>query len=589
MNKKIFPYIRLAIGIALAYFISRRADYFFIFFEHTSDSELLMTFFVIAIICVFSFIVFYLTSGTAFPSFVVAIFFGLSAQPLFTPITQGNGALGALVGFGATLILFGGGLETPWINFKKLFWKIFSLSFPGLFITALLFSFAVAFIGKIYGVNIPVTVAVLLGAVLASTDPAAIIPILKQLRFANCDTKDIIVSESALTDVAGTLLTVVFLSILSAGTIFTGISSGYGELFSANSAIVLFKQLTFGVIFGIIGYGLLEVLTRFKKTHEKEFEADAAFFLFVPIIIFTVALSLGGSGYLAAFIAGLLFVLTEKLHDTEKFFNHTIEGFFKPVIFLLLGALVDIQSLITYAVVGIIASFVFMFIIRPISVFIALGPFSFFGKNRLGAKELLFISFVRETGAIPAVLLITIVNLGFPGLDGLVAIGMWVILATLIIEPPLTPLIARFLNVAEQIADEKELKINGGNDPFVILGSRGHSFIKRLPFVTEWAEKHNIKKVVVLHCLEDKYTSELAQTIGAQAEKEFTKINKERESQKKSQIHFSYISRTGFLQNNIDELSREQKNITAIFVGRKVLDYRLEDIKQLAVPLFFID
>ena len=455
--------------------------------------------------------------------------------------------------------------------------------------TAVLMSLAVAWIGQLLGVHVPVVVAVLLGAVLASTDPAAIIPVLKQLRFTNRDTKDIIVSESAVTDVTGTLLTVVFLSLLTAGAVFPTVLDGYGALFTSATGAVLLKQIGYGVVLGVIGYAFLEALTRFKRRHEREFEADAAYFLFVPVIIFTVALSLGGSGYLAAFIAGLLFVLSENLHETERFFNQTIDGFLKPTIFLLLGALVDVQSLVIYAGVGIAAAAVFMFVVRPLSVFVALGPFSFTGKNRLGWRELLFISIVRETGAIPAVLLVTIVSLNLPGIDGLVPIGMWVILATLIVEPPLTPLVAKTLGIATRIGDEKSLQINGSNEPFVVLGSRGRSYIQRLPFVADWATRHGIKRVVLLHCLEDKYTPELTKEIGIEAEGEFAKLNRERELHGKAQPKFYYVSRTGFLQQNIDELSRQQGNVTAIFVGRKVLDYRLSEIKQLAVPMFFLD
>lgn len=588
-NEKVLPYVRLVLGLAAAYFVGLQADDLFAFFGYHAESAILKIFFVIALVCSLSFIIFYLSSGTALPSFVVAVFFGIAVKPLLMPAVRAHEVLGAMVGFGATLILFGGGLETPWSNFKKLMGKILALSFGGLLVTALLFSLLVGWLAARLGLTLSVPAAVLLGAVLASTDPAAIIPVLKQLRFANRDTKDIIISESAVTDVTGTLLTVVFLALIASGVIFPTVVDGYRALFTPETGVVLLKQIGFGVAFGVVGYAFLEALTRFKQRHEREFEADAAYFLFVPVIIFTIALSLGGSGYLAAFIAGLLFVLTENLHETERFFNHTVDGFLKPMIFLLLGALVDGNALVQYAGVGLIAAFAFMFLMRPIAVFFALGPFTLVGKNRLGWRELLFISWVRETGAIPAVLLVTIVSLQLPGMAGLLPIGMWVILATLIVGPPLTPLVARWLKIATPIADDRSLQINGSSGPFIVLGSRGRSYVERLPRVVDWASRHGIKRVVLLHCLEDKYTPVLAQEIGIEAEAEFAKVNRSRELRGQPLIKFSYVSRTGFLQQNIDELSREQDNCTAIFVGRKVLDYRLSEIKQLSVPLFFVE
>ena len=59
------------------------------------------------------------------------------------------------------------------------------------------------------------------------------------------------------------------------------------------------------------------------------------------------------------------------------------------------------------------------------------------------------MSFIRETGAIPAVLILVAVGSGVTGSEYIFAIGMWVILLTLIIEPPLTPWLARRLGVAK--------------------------------------------------------------------------------------------------------------------------------------------
>lgn len=587
--KKYIPYLQLAGMLGITLILNYFAHDILHLLDHGSEAALLTAFFSFSILAVLSFVVFHSSQETVLPPFVVAIFFGLSAQSLLEPIIHNKIVLGDIVAFGATLILFSGGLETPFVNFKKLFWKIASLSFPGLILTAFLFSFVVMGLAQVFSTPIALSVAALLGAVLASTDPAAIIPILKSLRFKNRDTKDIIVSESALTDVTGTLLTVAFLGLLTAGATFGSIGEWYRALGTGSSMFILAKQIGFGVLFGGLGFGLLYGLSKLKEKHKVEYEADAAFFLFVPIVIFTFAVAFGGSGYLAAFVAGLLYMLTKHLHDTERFFNHVIEGFLKPIIFLLLGALVDVQSLISYAGIGILCALIFMFVLRPLSVFISLVPFLKFGANKLSIREILFISFVRETGAIPAVLLVTIVSLGLPGMEALVPIGMWVILLTLIIEPPLTPWVASKLQVATPITDEKKLDLDQGDMPFVVLGSRGKSFKDRLGFVVNWADKHRISRVVILHCLEDNYTPELAEEIKKEAEELFEKINTARRAEGKIDIEFEHISRTGFLQNNIDQLAHERSEVTAIFVGRKVLDYRLKEIQHLQVPLFFID
>ena len=372
--KKYSGYLLTAAIVAILLILGQFAEDIFTLFEHhPAETSLLSTFFIVSMLFVLSTTVFYLSETTKLPPFIFGIIIGISAHPFLQPILEQKTALSVIVGLGATLILFGGGLETEFRNFRRLFWKIMLLGFPGLLVTALLFSLSTFALGNGLGQPISITVAVLLGAILASTDPAAIIPILRRLRFKNNDVKDIIVSESAVTDVSGTLVTVVILALIVAGVSHPSILSWYGALFSKASAVNVGTQILFGVGFGILGYIFLELLQRFKRRHGREFEADSAFFLFIPIVIFTFALSFGGSGYLAAFIAGLLFSLKEHLHETERFFNHIIDGFFKPTIFILLGALVNPQELMEYFWLGLLAAFVFMFVIRPLTIWLMLG------------------------------------------------------------------------------------------------------------------------------------------------------------------------------------------------------------------------
>lgn len=589
MKGKSINYGISAFSFIAVYLLSYQSSSILHAIESNQEHELLISFFLISVVLVISSIVAHIARLTKLPSFVIAIFFGMAIKPLIAPIVDNKESLSVIVGLGATLILFSGGLETPFASFKKLIGKIASLSFVGLFITACATSLVLFGLSIFLGTGTSIVAAVLLGAVLASTDPAAIIPILKRLRFQNRSVKDIIVSESAVTDVTGTLVTVVFLTLIASGVTYTNIFSWYGAIASGASLLILFKQLFLGVILGLVGYGLLEALLHFKKKSNHTHEADIPFFLFVPIIIFVTAHIFGGSGYLAAFIAGLLFHLTDHLKETEHFFNSLVEGFFKPTIFILLGALVDVKTLIAYAPIGIIAALCFMFLIRPFSVFISLIGFRFWGKEKMSWNDLLFISFVRETGAIPAVLLVTIASLGLPQTDGLIEIGMWIILCTLIIAPPLTPKVASLLRVATPIEDDK-------NDPIlplppaIMLVSRGHGFIKRLGIVSDFAVKHKISKIVLLLCLEEKYTEALEQEIEHTAHIEFDKINQQLLQHHKRKIEFIFISRKGLLQDNINSISdNSAHSITMLFAGRKILDFYLDEIKQLSIPIRFID
>jgi cell volume regulation protein A len=247
--------------------------------------------------------------------------------------------------------------------------------------------------------------------------------------------------------VVGTLLTSAFLK-LPLATI--GVAAAYASLASAATWRFLGAQIGYGLLCGLAGFGLLWLLSRMKRQHRATFGADQVYFIATPILAFVAATALGGSGFLAAFLAGLAFHAEEHLKEIEDFFLQVVDGVAKPVVFVLVGALVDLRSLIHYAAVGIPVALLFMLVLRPAMVFLVLGAYGFVrGPRGLTLRELVFVSSVRETGAIPAVLLVTaIARVSLP-LPGLVEIGMWVILLTLLIAPPLTPLVARKLGVVD--------------------------------------------------------------------------------------------------------------------------------------------
>lgn len=419
--------------------------------EHSSYNHLLEFLLPFVVFTFASFASTYLAERRPLPSFVVAVFIGQACKPLLEGIVANGIVLEGIVTLLATLILFQGGLETPLQNFRRLFPKIFMLAFPGVLITALGLAWAAYQIG---GATLSFTTVVLLGAILASTDPAAVIPLFKTLRFRNTDSKDIAVSESAVNDVVGALLFFTFLGAVEASGNFTGIGQGFATLFSADSGTFLLKQLAIGTIVGVAGWGLLQLYSVAQARKELSKGARGVALLTVPIGSFFVAAAFGGSGYLAAFVAGLLFhVSHERETDVEHYGENFIDGFAKPIIFVLLGAMVNLADLQTYAVHGILIALVFIFLLRPLMAHLMLSPFVLFGKNRMTWNQVRFLSWIRETGAIPAVLLVTVVSKNIPGLEAVLPIGMWAILATLILQPALTPWVAKKLGIADPVSE----------------------------------------------------------------------------------------------------------------------------------------
>lgn len=554
------------------------------FFEGSEHLEMVPIFLDIVIVFALGFVAYELSKPTIIPSFVIAIFFGFVSQNVLTLITQNGAVLSILTTIGAALILFGGGLETPFNRFKTLIGPISSIAFLGTVFTAFLFSIALSGVSQFLDMAMPIAAIILLGVALASTDPAAIIPSFKSLLFHQPRVKHVAVSESALNDVVGALITGVFLLLFIGDFNPSSILDAYKYLLTLDNLLEILKVIVIGAGAGVVGYFILHLWSKWKERVESEGEADAALFLAVPLFTFTAATAFGGNGFLAVFVAGLLFQLRDHVKHVEHFFNHTIEGFMKPLIFMLLGTLVNFQNLQEFALPGIVMGLLFMFVLRPIVVFLTLFPFMR-GKHKFTFKELTFLSFVRETGVIPAVLLVSIKVAGIPGSDAVLAIGMWVILLTLIIQPPLTPYVAKALGLAQDLPPFPKQKQMGS---LAVLCSRSYTFLQRLDHVVDWAQKHHVENVLLLHCPEDKYSEKFLKEVQEVAEVRFKSINDRLSEGNQEELNFRFLGRPGTLEENIQSLAAEG-NVAIIFVGSKMLDYRMDIVKKLEVPFVFVE
>ncbi len=164
-------------------------------------------------------------------------------------------------------------------------------------------------------------------------------------------------------------------------------------------------------------------------------------------------------------------------------------------------------------------------------------------------------------------------------------IGMWIILLTLMIQPPLTPYVAKKLGVAEDLPPFPKQKQKG---PTAVLCSRSYTFLQRLDPVVDWAQKHHVENILLLHCPEDKYSEKFLKEVQEVAEVRFKSINDHLSSENKKEFNFKFLGRPGALEENIASLVAEG-DVAIIFVGSKMLDYRLGQVKQLQVPFIFMD
>lgn len=394
---------------------------------------------------------------TIIPSFVWAIFAGMALQPFLGFFTEDLEGLKVTMEIFAAIILFAGGMEIPFRNFKKWFFPIASLSLVGVVFSAFVFSgllYVIMNIFDLFEASLIPSILIL-SAALSSTDPTAIIPTLKNLRFKKEHLKEMAVAESALTDITGSILTRFFLiAFLSMHAIQnTNIFSYFLPLAQKPTYDALALQIISGILVGYLGFAILKNFYkrhRSKKadTEDEHNTQDPALLVSIPIFTFVLGNALGGAGFLAAFVSGLLSDVVGDLKKASVFYENLLDHLIKPFIFIILGALVPVSTLIDLAPVGIASAFIFMFVIRPTVVFISLSPWIM--RQEFGLRDLLFLSFIRETGIIAAILLIIASTYHVIESEFVIAIGMWIILLTLVIEPPLTPFVARKIGVLQE-------------------------------------------------------------------------------------------------------------------------------------------
>lgn len=126
--------------------------------------------------------------------------------------------------------------------------------------------------------------------------------------------------------------------------------------------------------------------------------------------------------------------------------------------------------------------------------------------------------------------------------------------------------------------------------PAVVLCSRGFSFERRLERVVEYARRSGVRNILLLHCPERRWSEPLAREVSQRAGRLFDELNGRQHDLEEDELTFELLLCKGTLQDNLEALLRNNaEDIMVVFVGAKMLDYRLEDIKKLNTALFFLN
>ncbi|WP_051881452.1 potassium/proton antiporter [Parvularcula oceani] len=342
---------------------------------------------------------------------------GISVDASRAVLVWGSAAL--------AVILFEGGLRTPQSVFRLGARPGLSLALLGTLVTALLVA---PFARFAFGLEWPA--ALLLGAVVSSTDAAAVFALAATgLRMPKRVAAALEV-ESGFNDPLAILL-VVGLSV-SLATEPMG-AMGWGG--------TLLVKLGFGAIVGL-GVGVLvpKVLRRVELPQGLTSILTAGF----GFIAFGLAETVGGSGFLAIYLAGLT-IAAAAPEEAERV-GSVMDGLAwlaQTGLFLLLGLLVTPSHLATLALPAAGAALALIFLARPLAVLLALSPFGF------AMKEIGFIAWVGLRGATPVYLGLLPAALGVPNGNLYLSAAAVVVLLSLLIQGWTAPIVGHGLGVVE--------------------------------------------------------------------------------------------------------------------------------------------
>jgi potassium/hydrogen antiporter len=337
-----------------------------------------------------------------------------------------NIPLAHLVGSVAlAVILFDGGMRTPIRNFRIALKPALGLATVGVVLTSGLTGlFAYWWLGLSW------LESLLLGAIVGSTDAAAVFSLLhargRELKSRVGATLEI---ESGSNDPMAIFLTIVLIELILLPD----------AAFGLVVVVEFVQQMGLGVVIGLLGgLALLALINRLPMS--ASFYPLAA--MAGALTIFGLAGLLGGSGFLAVYLAGLV-LGNRPLESSQniKRFHDGIASLSQIGMFLMLGVIVTPSELLPVAVDAGLLAAVLILVARPVAVALCLLPFHF------PWREQVFIGWVGLRGAVPIILALFPLLAGLESADYFFHLVFFVVLLSLLVQGwTITPL-ARWLRL----------------------------------------------------------------------------------------------------------------------------------------------
>ncbi|HKR62261.1 MAG TPA: potassium/proton antiporter [Thermoanaerobaculia bacterium] len=324
------------------------------------------------------------------------------------------------------LILYSGGLDTPWHDVRPALASGLSLATFGVVVSAAIIGGA-----AYYFLDFPLPYGLLLGAIVSSTDAAAVFSVLRSrgVRLRG-RLQPLIELESGSNDPMAVFLTLALIErILKPSAPLLGFF------------VELVLEMSIGAVAGI-ALGRLAVWT----LNRIRLEIDGLYLvlsLAFVMIAYAATDLLHGNGFLAVYVAGVVMGNRRFIHRRAVMrFHDGLAWLMQIAMFLALGLLVFPSHLAPVAGLGLTVAIVATFIARPVAVFVALSA------SQFGWREKLFIAWTGLRGAVPIILATFAMTAKLPGGATIFNIVFFSVLVSVLLQGSTIPAVARWLRLS---------------------------------------------------------------------------------------------------------------------------------------------
>lgn len=343
------------------------------------------------------------------------------------------------------IILFSGGMDTQISEIRPIMAQGIILATVGVLLTAAITGVIVWWILGMTAASagIGLLTSLLLASTMSSTDSASVFSILrsKGLHLKN-NLRPMLELESGSNDPMAYILVVTLIDIIK--------MDSAPSYWMAAGTLVL--QLGIGAILGyVMGKLAVKVVNNIRIGNDSLYPILVFTF---GIFIFSATYVMKGNGFLAVYIAGLVFGNSKFVHKRSSLnFFDGLAWMFQLVMFLTLGLLVNPRELVSVIVPGLIISFLLIFVSRPLTVMLCLLPFP-----KMGKRDKLYISWVGLRGAVPIIFAIFLLAAEIPHARYIFNIVFFCTLVSLLVQGTSLPVMAKWLGLAEKPRKARKLK-----------------------------------------------------------------------------------------------------------------------------------